>query len=130
MLVDKPRIHVVDQPQIHPRGSVANLAPPRFAQGLLKLIEGALARVLVLAPAPQLGAVADAPGGDVVEVDLDHQLGAQRDPLEVAPRAPAAGVGGAALPRLVGREEADEAALLGGGESRSSGRRRADASPS
>ena len=60
--------------------------------------------------------MADAPGGDVVEVDLDDQLGAQRDPLQVASGAPAAGVGGAALTRLIGREEVDETALLGRGE--------------
>ena len=52
----------------------------------------------------------------MVEVDLDDELGAQRNPLEVAPRAPAGGVGGAALARLVWGEKADETALLGGGE--------------
>jgi hypothetical protein len=63
-------------------------------------------------PAPQLGAVTDAPGGDVVEVDLDHQLGAQPDPLEIAPGAPAALLARAALARLIRFQEGDKPLLL------------------
>src|SRR5258708_4512988 len=60
----------------------------------------------------------DAPRGDVVEVDLDDQLRAQRHPLEVPARAPPARIGRAALARLIWREKADEAALLRRGETR------------
>ena len=56
---------------------------------------------LVLAPALHLRAVADAPVGDVVERDLDDQLGPQRHPLEVAALAPAARFAAAALAGLV-----------------------------
>src|SRR6185312_9883937 len=77
-----------------------------------ELVDGAVLGVLVLAPAVELGPVADAPGGDVVEADLDHELGAQLDPLEVAPLAPAAGLARAALAGLVGRELLDQVALL------------------
>src|ERR1700704_1082814 len=80
----------------------------------IELIERARSRVLVLAPAAQLGPVADAPGRDVVEVDLDDELGAQADPLEVLAGAPAARVGGAALARLIVGEEAGQATLLVG----------------
>src|SRR5271154_5754522 len=79
----------------------------------VQLLERALPRRLVIAPAAQLGAVADAPGGDVVEVDLHDQLRAQRDPFELLAGAPAAGVRGAALPRLVRPQKADQALLLG-----------------
>ena len=67
---------------------------------------------LVVAPAQDLGAVADAAGADVVEADLEHQLGPQRDPLEVTVGRPAAGVGGAALAGLIGRQRVDQLALL------------------
>src|ERR1019366_307733 len=83
-----------------------------------ELIEGALRRRLVLAQASELGAMADAPGGDVVEVDLDHQLGAQADPLEILAGAPAAGVGRPALARLIRYEISDEPLLLGGAQAR------------
>src|SRR5271154_2861106 len=97
------------------RYSSSATVTPAVLMGLIldgQLIEGALARILVLAPAPQLGAVADAPGGDVVEVDFHDQLGAQGDPLEVLAGAPATGVGAAALSRLEGLEETDQAPLL------------------
>jgi hypothetical protein len=41
-----------------------------------QLRERALGRRLVLAPTAQLGSMTDAIGGDVVEVDLDDELGA------------------------------------------------------
>ena len=62
--------------------------------------------------------MADAAGGDVVEGDLDDELGAQLDPLEVAVAGPAAGVARAALAGLVGRELVDQLALLLGLEAR------------
>jgi hypothetical protein len=55
--------------------------------------------------------VADAPGGDVVEVDLDDELGAQGDPLQIASGAPATGVCRAALTGLIRGEEADQVVL-------------------
>src|SRR5450755_3241781 len=47
----------------------------------LHLRQRARARRLVLAPAQDLRAVADATVGRVVERDLDDELGPQRDPL-------------------------------------------------
>ena len=85
---------------------------------LLQLIDRALARRLVLAPAHDLRAVADAPVADVVVADLDDELGAQRDPLEVAVGGPAARLAAAALAGLVGRELAEQLALARGGEGR------------
>ena len=70
-------------------------------------------RVLVVAPAAHLRAVADAVVGDVVERDLDDELGPQRDPLELALVVPAARVAHAALAGLVGREPRRQLALLG-----------------
>ena len=70
------------------------------------------ARRLVVAPAQDLRPVADAPGRDVVEADLDHELGPQRDPLEVAVGRPAARVGRAALAGLVRGQRLDQLALL------------------
>ena len=69
-------------------------------------------RLLVVAPADDLRAVADAPVGDVVEGDLDDQLRPQVDPLEVAVGRPAAGVGRAALAGRVRLEDRDQLALL------------------
>src|ERR1700742_4913505 len=54
------------------------------------LRQRAVARRLVLAPAQDLGAVADAPVGCMVERDLDDELRAQRDPLELLFGLPAA----------------------------------------
>ncbi len=59
---------------------------------LLELVEPAVLRVLVVAPAQDLGAVADTAVADVVEGDLDHELGTQLDPLQVAVVRPAARV--------------------------------------
>src|SRR5439155_20163706 len=83
---------------------------------LVELVHRARLRGLVLAPALNLRPVADAPVGDVIERDLDHQLGAQGDPFEVAPLGPAAGLAAPALAGLVGREDVDQPALLLGGE--------------
>src|ERR1700684_1297191 len=82
---------------------------PRGSAG--ELVECALARGLILAPAPQLRAMADASGRDVVEVDLNDELGTQRHPLEVAVGAPAARISGAALTGLIGSEEVDQLTL-------------------
>lgn len=60
--------------------------------------------------------MADAPVGDVVVGDLDDELGAQRDPLQVAAGGPARRVAAAALTGLVRRELGDELALALGGE--------------
>src|SRR5690242_11175845 len=84
----------------------------------LQLLHPALPRVLVLPPAAELRAVPDAVVGDVVERDLDHQLGAQLDPLELALGGPAAGVAAAALAGLVRGELGRQLALLGGVEAR------------
>src|SRR5690348_15584660 len=62
--------------------------------------EEALLGGLVVPEAVEAAAVADAAGGGVVIADLDHQLGAEGDPLEVAAAGPAARLGGAALARL------------------------------
>src|SRR2546430_6812063 len=58
------------------RADAARRRPARYRRGhmgpeplLRELVEGALARVLVLAPAPQPRAVADAAGRDVVRSD-------------------------------------------------------------
>ncbi len=83
---------------------------------LVELVHGAGLRGLVLAPALHLRAVADAPVGDVVEGDLDHELGPQGDPFELASLGPAAGLAAAALAGLVRRQEVDELALLLGRE--------------
>src|SRR5271163_3652099 len=78
-----------------------------------QLLEQALARRLVLAPAPKLGPVADAPGAHVVEVDLDDELRSQPAPLELAPLGPAARLAASPIAGLVRGEETDEPALLG-----------------
>src|SRR5215207_1769585 len=83
---------------------------------LIELVHRARLGRLVVAPALDLGAVADAPVGDVVEGDLDDELGANRDPFELTALRPAARLAAAALARLVRSEEVDELALLLGGE--------------
>ena len=60
--------------------------------------------------------MADAPAAHVVEAHLDDELGAQRDPLQLAVGRPAARVGRAALAGLVGRELCDQLALALGRE--------------
>ena len=74
--------------------------PPRSSS--VELVDGAVARVLVLAPALHLRPVPDPPPARVVEGDLDHELGPQRDPLEVAVVRPPARLARAALAGLVG----------------------------
>src|SRR6202034_2548844 len=91
------------------------------AQGerwLAQLVVAALAWRLVLAPAQDLRAVADAPVADVVIADLDDELGAQLDPLEVAVCAPAARLAAAARPGLVGPQALEQLALLSRVETR------------
>src|SRR6058998_817836 len=55
-----------------------------------QLLERALLRVLVGAPADEAGAVAEAPTGDLVVADLDDQRGLQRLPLAGSLGVPAA----------------------------------------
>ena len=80
--------------------------------------EPALLRLLVLAPAHELRAVADPVAGDVVEVDLDHELQAQALPHELFVGLPAARLPMALLAGAVGLEEAQQLALLLGLEAR------------
>src|SRR5204863_725450 len=94
------------------RGAGRPAAAARATPLGLQLVKGALARILVLAPAVELRAVADPPRRDVVEADLDHELGAQLHPLEVAPLAPPARLARAALTGLVRRQRLDQLALL------------------
>src|SRR5688572_17761373 len=75
---------------------------PLAAMSAVELVDRAGAGRLVVAPALHLGAVADAAVGDVVEGDLDDELGAQGDPLELVVGAPARRVGAAALAAGVG----------------------------
>src|SRR4051812_24283838 len=79
-----------------------------------QLGEETLRRLLVVAPADDLGAVPDAVVGGVVEGDLDDELGAQVDPFELAGVVPARRVAHAALAGLVGGELGGQLALLGG----------------
>src|SRR6478609_199440 len=83
---------------------------PRSAR---QLRDRALPRRLVLAPPEQLRPVADALAADLLERDLDDQLGSQRDPLQLLVALPAARVGAAALARLVRRQPLAQRALLG-----------------
>src|SRR5918911_391169 len=71
-----------------------------------------IAPTLVVAPAAELRAVPDAVVGDVVERHLDHELGAQLDPLQLALGSPTARVSTAALAGLVRRELGGQLALL------------------
>src|SRR3954468_11109945 len=64
-----------------------------------ELLERALRRRLVGAPAQKFGAVPEAIPGDVIEADLDHQLRTQRLPLAAAFGTPAARTAG----RLAGK---------------------------
>src|SRR5581483_587571 len=89
----------------------------RGAKGLRALAAHLLKQTvtgrLVLAPAQDPGAVADAPAAHVIECHLDDQLGPQLDPLELLLALPAAGVAVSALAGLVGLELVDERPLLG-----------------
>src|SRR5215213_9534195 len=78
----------------------------------LELLHPAVARILVVAPAAHLRAVPDAVVGDVVERHLDHELGAELDPLELALVVPAAGLARSPLAGLVRREASGQLALL------------------
>src|SRR5580704_5440660 len=93
--------------------AVSRLLPLR-----LHLLERALRRFLVRAPLQDLGSVADAAVADVVKRDLDDQLGAQRDPLEILLALPPARVTVAALAGLVRGEPIDQGALLGRAQAR------------
>src|SRR5690606_13449463 len=93
----------------------APAGPPR-RRSARQLVDAAVGRRLVVAPAPELGAVADAVAADVVEADLDDEIGPQRDPLQLLLALPAARVAPAALPGCVRREPVDERPLLGRSE--------------
>src|SRR3954453_13836843 len=77
-----------------------------------QLLQRALARLLVLAPAHELGPVPDPVARDVVEVDLDDQLWAQALPDELFLRLPAARLAAAAFAGPVGLEDLEELPLL------------------
>src|SRR4051794_36456965 len=83
-----------------------------------ELLHRALTRLFVLAPANELGAVADAVARDVVKVDLDHEFGPQPLPHELLVGLPATRLAAAALAGAVRLEEADQLTLLLGGEAR------------
>ena len=83
-----------------------------------QLVDRALRGRLVVAPAHDLRAVADAPVADVVVDDLDDELRPQRDPFELAVGGPAARIAAAALAGLVRCELGDQLALRGGRERR------------
>src|SRR6188508_879416 len=78
-------LHVIPSRSTAPTGETGRVSggSPR---GYLtfQLVDRAGPRVLVVAPAEDLRAVADPAGADVVEGDLDDELGSQRDPLKVA----------------------------------------------
>src|SRR5579872_6096886 len=86
------------------------------------LLEGALPRGLIFAPAQQFCAVAEALAGDVVEAHLHHQFGAQRLPFGAAVRAPSArtagGFAGEAWRLAEGFELARKARAFGVGDRR------------
>src|SRR5262249_34514653 len=75
--------------------------------------ELAVQRSLILAPAEDLGPVADAPAARVIERHLDDQLRTQGDPLELSLALPAARVAVAAVSGFVRGQLADQRALLG-----------------
>src|SRR5204863_7057109 len=83
-----------------------------WARPLLELLECALGWLLVLSPAEELGAVADAAGAHVVEAHLDNELGPYGDPLEVAFVCPPAWIARAALAGLIWGELCAKLALL------------------
>src|SRR5207302_472041 len=66
------------------RATTTSSTTPERRRSGLELLDSALGRWLVLAPAQQLGPVTDSPGADVVEAHLDDELGSQVDPLELA----------------------------------------------
>src|SRR5687767_5624617 len=78
----------------------------------------ALARILVVAPADELRAVAYAVTGDVVEADLDNELGAEALPDQLLLGLPAARLARAALAGAVRLEQAEQLPLLLGAEPR------------
>src|SRR3954454_12518199 len=77
-----------------------------------ELVDQALVRVLVRAPAQEARAVPDAVAGDVVEGDLADELRPQPLPDQLLVRLPAARLAGAALVGAVGLELSDQLALL------------------
>src|SRR4051794_9893789 len=100
------------------RPRAARPRPRAARRGCLpaQLLERALARVLVLAPAHELRAMADAVARDVVEVDLDYELWPQALPHEFLVGLPATRLAAAALVRPVWLEQRGKLALLLGRE--------------
>src|SRR5262249_31093299 len=80
--------------------------PPRapVLTPFIQLLELALLGPFVIPKSVEPGTVPDPPGSRVVIANLDHQLGPQLDPLQLAPAGPAAGLGGAALAGLQRRK--------------------------
>ena len=68
----------------------------RGSLGSLQLIEGAVPRILVRAPALEASAVPEAIAGELVVADLDHQHRRDGDEGQVLVAAPAAGSAGSA----------------------------------
>src|SRR5262245_57000704 len=83
-----------------------------------QLIDPALLRRLVLAPARELGPGPDGVVRRVVELDLDDDLGAELDPLELAVSGPAGRVAHSSLAGLVRRQPGRQLALLARAEPR------------
>src|SRR5439155_7550260 len=79
---------------------------------LAQLVELALLRRLVVAPALELRSVADAVARDVVELDLADELRSQPLPHELLLRLPAARLAGAALAGAVRLEQLEQLSLL------------------
>ena len=105
-------------PSAFSRAARDRIPTSRPRSALSHLAEQALPRRLVGAPAQDLRAVTDPSAALVVELDLDHQLGPQRDPLELLLVLPAARVAVAALTRRKRREPLDQLTLLGGPQTR------------
>src|SRR5579863_1777295 len=98
-----------------PPGSIATMCKGGFTwppvAPSVQLVDRALARRLVLAPANDLRAVANPPVADVVVADLDNQLRPKLDPFELAVGGPAARLTAAASAGLKRRQLSAQLAL-------------------
>src|SRR3954465_10929696 len=92
-----------------------------------QLIDRALGRRLVLAPPRDLGPVPDPLVARVIELHLDHELGPQLDPLQLAIARPAGRVAHPSLAGLVRRQPRRQLSLLPGREARGVADRAQDA---
>src|SRR5579875_1193449 len=91
---------------------------PRLTRSFLHLTERAFLRSLVLPPAQQLGAVADATAAGLIEADLDDELGTKLYPLELLLVLPAARITAAAGSCLVFGQTFAQGPLLRGLDAR------------